>query len=355
MSSPTISIFEYGRLVRGNRNFRKLWLAQIVSEIGDWFYTIAIFSLLLELTGKAQSVAIGLVLWVLPQTFIGPIAGAVNDRISRRKVMIFADLARVVIVGSHAVRPFRTKCVADLSADFSGNPDGRLLRAGAQFGDPQHHAGAGRHRRQYAGVNHMVVHPCDRISDRWSRGSHHGKASGVHHQRPVISGFSDVHKPDEVRRASHNASAAYLAPGIRLLADGRRFSLHRAEPADVGHGLSSRGDWDSRRIMGAVSGVRTASAAHPRHGSRRLCACWHEHTVDSAGRRLADRAAGRVSLGGHRAATTPPRSAVRVYDRRRRLHNAWECRPRYGWPQPSCCWRTAGTPSSGFSRLRCCS
>lgn len=100
MSSPTISIFEYGRLVRGNRNFRKLWLAQIVSEIGDWFYTIAIFSLLLELTGKAQSVAIGLVLWVLPQTFVGPIAGAVNDRISRRKVMIFADLARVVIVGS---------------------------------------------------------------------------------------------------------------------------------------------------------------------------------------------------------------------------------------------------------------
>ncbi len=100
MSSPTISIFEYGRLVRGNRNFRRLWLAQIVSEIGDWFYTIAIFSLLLDLTGKAQSVALGLVLWVLPQTFVGPIAGAVNDRISRRKVMIFADLARVVIVGS---------------------------------------------------------------------------------------------------------------------------------------------------------------------------------------------------------------------------------------------------------------
>ena len=87
-------------LLRGNRNFRKLWLAQIVSELGDWFYTIAIFSLLLDLTGRAQSVALGLVLWVLPQTFVGPIAGAVNDRVSRRKVMIMADLARVVIVGS---------------------------------------------------------------------------------------------------------------------------------------------------------------------------------------------------------------------------------------------------------------
>ncbi len=100
MAPPTISILEYGRLVRANRNFRKLWFAQIVSEIGDWFYTIAIFSLLLDLTGRAESVALGLVLWVLPQTFVGPIAGAVNDRISRRQVMIFADLARVVIVGS---------------------------------------------------------------------------------------------------------------------------------------------------------------------------------------------------------------------------------------------------------------
>jgi MFS family permease len=99
MASSSVSLGEYFRLTRENHNFRKLWCAQIVSEIGDWFYTIAIFSLLLELTGKAESVALGLVLWVLPQTFIGPIAGAVNDRISRRKVMIIADLARVVIVG----------------------------------------------------------------------------------------------------------------------------------------------------------------------------------------------------------------------------------------------------------------
>ena len=100
MAAPTISLSGYLRLTRENRNFRKLWFAQIVSEIGDWFYTIAIFSLLLDLTGKAESVALGLVLWVLPQTFVGPVAGAVNDRISRRKVMITADLARVVIVGA---------------------------------------------------------------------------------------------------------------------------------------------------------------------------------------------------------------------------------------------------------------
>src|SRR5436190_22284092 len=93
-----VSFASYLRLLGGNRNFRRLWLAQIVSEIGDWFYTLAIYSLLLTLTGRASSVGLALVLQVLPQTFIGPIAGAVNDRISRKRVMITADLVRAVIV-----------------------------------------------------------------------------------------------------------------------------------------------------------------------------------------------------------------------------------------------------------------
>jgi predicted MFS family arabinose efflux permease len=94
----SVSFASYLRLVRENRNFRRLWMAQIVSEIGDWFYTLAIYSLLLQLTGHASSVALALVLQVLPQTFIGPIAGVVNDRIRRKRVMIAADLVRVVIV-----------------------------------------------------------------------------------------------------------------------------------------------------------------------------------------------------------------------------------------------------------------
>jgi MFS family permease len=98
LESPRISMVAYGRLVRTNANFRRLWLAQIVSEIGDWFYTLAIYNLLLTLTGRASSVGLALVLQVLPQTFIGPIAGAVNDRISRKRVMITADLVRAVIV-----------------------------------------------------------------------------------------------------------------------------------------------------------------------------------------------------------------------------------------------------------------
>jgi predicted MFS family arabinose efflux permease len=97
-AAPSISLASYSRLLRNNRNFRRLWLAQIVSEIGDWFYTLSIYTLLLQLTGHASSVALALVLQVLPQTFIGPTAGVVNDRLRRKHVMIAADLVRVVVV-----------------------------------------------------------------------------------------------------------------------------------------------------------------------------------------------------------------------------------------------------------------
>jgi MFS family permease len=88
----------YWRLVRDNRNFRRVWLAQVVSEVGDWFYSLSIYSLLLELTGKGSLIGLALVLQVLPQTLAAPTAGVLNDRLRRKYVMIAADLARVVVI-----------------------------------------------------------------------------------------------------------------------------------------------------------------------------------------------------------------------------------------------------------------
>ncbi len=81
-------------LIRTNRNFRFLWFGQIVSQLGDWFNTVAIFALLFELTGSATAVAVLMVLQVLPVAFVGPAAGVVVDRFDRRKIMIAADLVR---------------------------------------------------------------------------------------------------------------------------------------------------------------------------------------------------------------------------------------------------------------------
>lgn len=50
----------YVELLRGNRDFRQLWLGQIVSQLGDWFDTIAVYTIVLNLTGSGR--AVGLVL-----------------------------------------------------------------------------------------------------------------------------------------------------------------------------------------------------------------------------------------------------------------------------------------------------
>jgi MFS family permease len=89
----------YLALLRHNRNYRLLWIAQLVSELGDWFYTLTVYHLLLDLTGgKAQAVALAVILQVLPSAFAAPTAGVLNDRISRRRIMIGADLVRFFIV-----------------------------------------------------------------------------------------------------------------------------------------------------------------------------------------------------------------------------------------------------------------
>lgn len=100
LATKPISVGAYWHLVRGNRNFRNLWMAQIVSEIGDWFYTVSLYTLLLQLTGRASSVALALMLQVFPQSLISPAAGVINDRISRKKVMIISDLMRAGIVAA---------------------------------------------------------------------------------------------------------------------------------------------------------------------------------------------------------------------------------------------------------------
>ena len=97
-ASTGISVSGYSRLLRNNTQFRRLWLAQLISGTGDWFYSVAIYSLLLQLTGSAKTVALAAVLQILPMFVAGPTAGAVNDRVSRRKIMLATDVARALLV-----------------------------------------------------------------------------------------------------------------------------------------------------------------------------------------------------------------------------------------------------------------
>lgn len=85
-------------VLRTNRNFRLLFFGQAVSQLGDWFNSVAVFALLLDLTGSATAVAWMMIVQFLPIAVVGPIAGVVVDRVDRRRLMIGADVVRGVLV-----------------------------------------------------------------------------------------------------------------------------------------------------------------------------------------------------------------------------------------------------------------
>ena len=88
----------YIDLLRRNRNFRQLWLGQVVSQMGDWFDTIALYTIILNLTGSGRDVGLLLVARFVPSFLCGPLSGVVADRFSRRTIMIVSDVLRAVVV-----------------------------------------------------------------------------------------------------------------------------------------------------------------------------------------------------------------------------------------------------------------
>ncbi|KMZ41839.1 MULTISPECIES: MFS transporter [Bacillales] len=75
-------------------NLRRLLTANFLSGIGDWFNSVAVLALLLEITGTAIAVGITLALRTLPHLIFGPLGGLMADRFDRKKVMVACDLVR---------------------------------------------------------------------------------------------------------------------------------------------------------------------------------------------------------------------------------------------------------------------
>jgi len=95
----------YLSLFRHNRNFRLLYIGQTISQLGDWFNAVAVYALLLDLTGSATAVAWMMIVQFMPMALVGPFAGVVVDRVNRRRLMIAADLVRgCLILGLLLVR-----------------------------------------------------------------------------------------------------------------------------------------------------------------------------------------------------------------------------------------------------------
>ena len=79
-------------------DFRRVWLAEVVSDVGNFITFIALALLIHDLTGKTFAVGVALALRSIPWFTLGPLAGVIVDRADRRLVMVVSDLARAALV-----------------------------------------------------------------------------------------------------------------------------------------------------------------------------------------------------------------------------------------------------------------
>ena len=88
-------------LLRENRNYRYTWVGQVVSEVGDHFNNIAVFSLAVKAAHEGQEsgmLVTGVLLSrAIPAMLAGPLAGVLLDRLDRKRIMIASDLTRAVV------------------------------------------------------------------------------------------------------------------------------------------------------------------------------------------------------------------------------------------------------------------
>src|SRR5512136_895201 len=80
------------------RNFSLMWTGQLVSTIGSALTSLAASIFVYRLTGSAMSVALMLMATAVPSLIVGLLAGVFVDRYDRRRIMVAADLIRMVLV-----------------------------------------------------------------------------------------------------------------------------------------------------------------------------------------------------------------------------------------------------------------
>jgi len=86
--------------------FRKLFLVRLVSQTADGMFQVGLATLLFfspESMGTAAGVAAGFAVMLAPFTLVGPFAGVLLDRWSRRQILLFGNLLRALITTGMAI------------------------------------------------------------------------------------------------------------------------------------------------------------------------------------------------------------------------------------------------------------
>lgn len=86
-----------------HRNFALVWWAGLVSNVGTWMETVAVGDLVARTTGQAGWTAVVAAAAFLPMGLLGPVGGALADRLDRRKMLLAMNAAQMACAGALAL------------------------------------------------------------------------------------------------------------------------------------------------------------------------------------------------------------------------------------------------------------
>ncbi len=88
----------YLNLLRENHQFRRVWLSQIISNFGDWFGVIAVFTIILNFSDSEFLLGLVIITKFVSFAALSPFAGYLADRFDRRMLMLLCDFGRGAVV-----------------------------------------------------------------------------------------------------------------------------------------------------------------------------------------------------------------------------------------------------------------
>ncbi|MDP9436166.1 MAG: MFS transporter [Actinomycetota bacterium] len=91
------------RVLLSQPAYRRLWVARTVSQVGDVAQFTSLALLLVALTGSGLGVTAAVLAEIAPVLLLGPVAGSLVDRLPRVRVMVAADLVRVLVAATLAL------------------------------------------------------------------------------------------------------------------------------------------------------------------------------------------------------------------------------------------------------------
>jgi predicted MFS family arabinose efflux permease len=89
-----------------NRDFRRLWLAGLISDTGDWMLLVALPILVYQRTGSSLGTSMAFLIELIPAVLITPVAGRLADRSDRRTLLVAVSLCQAaallpLLAGAH--------------------------------------------------------------------------------------------------------------------------------------------------------------------------------------------------------------------------------------------------------------